>query len=386
MTVTEATSTPARDGRRQIALSVIARRSYSCEGSHALQEEIRPDLWSRWLTSNGDDRSLRWPSLNIDNGRIRSQELVTTLRREPTQLDPQPPPPPGGKHVSWIAVARKDLRDAIRSWRFLALSAVFVVLFAGLSLLFVTAVSEQVAATDPAMSVTSDQFLFQLSQFSSTLLPLIAIAVGYAAVSRERESGTAKLLLSLPHSRRDVLFGKVAGRGATLVVPVLLGFLFAAVPFFLTPVRFEPITYVAFALLTGLFGLTFVALSVGISAAVATSRRAFLASLVAYVVFVFVWDRIVGGLVSSVERLFSPSLEMSVGLSIFLENANPINAYQWLTVSMSGADPFRQQFIDAIFGGTLPLYLSTPATIVLLVGWVVAPPVLGYLAFRVADL
>jgi len=43
-------------------------------------------------------------------------------------------------------------------------------------------------------------------------LPLVAIFAGYAAISKERTGGSLKLLLSLPHSRKDVIIGKVVGR------------------------------------------------------------------------------------------------------------------------------------------------------------------------------
>jgi ABC-2 type transport system permease protein len=53
--------------------------------------------------------------------------------------------------------------------------------------------------------------------------PIVGVVVGYNAVSGGRESGSLKLLLSLPHSRADVVFGKVVGRGAALSLAVFAG-------------------------------------------------------------------------------------------------------------------------------------------------------------------
>jgi len=190
--------------------------------------------------------------------------------------------------MTWQAVARKDFRDAVRSRWLWALSAIFVGLFAGAAYF----VGSNLPA-DPQQPITTDAFLQTLGQLVITLLiPLVAIVVSYSAIVGERESGSLKLLLSLPHSRADALVGKAVGRSAVVALPILLGLVLAFAVLGVYGLGLEVLNFVAFTILTMLLGVVFVSISIGVSAAASTNRRAMLGTVGLYFVFTLFWGQV----------------------------------------------------------------------------------------------
>lgn len=307
---------------------------------------------------------------------------------------------------SVAAVARKDFRDAVRSRGLLILTGVFVVFFAAAAYFFTDIVAEQLrqqaVQQGRPTDFTSDRFLRALTDVTTLLIPLIGIVVAYASVIGERESGTLKLLLSLPHSRLDVVVGKVLGRSAVVAVPVGVGFVAGMLVFPFTDVSLAPGNYVLFALLTVVLGVVFVALAVGISAAASTNRRAVGGAVGLYVLFTLFWNSLVNGIVQRVPGLLEDYLGHEMGNLAFvrfhlaLKHLNPTQAYKSLSTSLmvdnpavaraSLINPPQGRIYQQILDGSVPFYLSDPAVLVYFLLWVVVPPALGYLAFQRADL
>lgn len=296
--------------------------------------------------------------------------------------------------MSWQAIARKDFADSIRSWWVLALSALFVVVFV-IPAYFIGRESDVIADQVGAETITSDAFVSILSSFVAFLIPIVAIVLAYAAVAGERDSGTLKLLLALPHSRRDVVLGKIVGRSAVIVLPILVGFLAAAVVFLITPVSLEVGNFVAFALLSALLGVVFVCLAVGISAAAGTRRRAMLGNVGVYVTFALFWASFAEGLVSLLDEYTDVGFGVLIELQLATRLLNPVDAYQSLAAILWTGDELgaRVSLFDGFAGqiyaqelDPLAWYFSDPVVALLFLAWLVVPPVLGYLSFRDADL
>lgn len=297
--------------------------------------------------------------------------------------------------MSWRVVARKDFEDSIRSWWIIGLSALFLVLFVVPAYLVADGVGGAVAQ-QTGEQISSDAFINLLSTFIAFVIPLIAIVLAYASIAGERDSGTLKLLLALPHSRRDVVIGKVVGRSAVIVLPILLGFLAAAVVFLITPVSLEVGNYVAFALLSALLGIVFVSLSVGISAAAASRRQAMLGNVGLFAMFSLFWGSFAEGLVSLLSEYTDIGFETLVQLQLAVRLLNPVDSYQSLSAILWTGDALGARL--SLFGGglarrvyaqaldPLPAYFSDPVVAIVFLAWLVAPPILGYLAFRDADL
>lgn len=297
--------------------------------------------------------------------------------------------------MSWQVVARKDFQDSIRSRGLWIVSALFLVLFVVPAYLVADGVGGAVVQ-QTGEQISSDAFISLLASFVAFLIPIVAIVLAYASVAGERDSGTLKLLLALPHSRREVVLGKIVGRSAVIVLPILVGFLAAAIVFLITPVSFEIGNYVAFALLSALLGVVFVSLAVGISAAARTRRQAMLGNVGVYVTFALFWGSFAEGLVNLLSEYTDMGFETLVQVQLATRLFNPTDAYQSLAailwtgdalgarLSLFGGGPASQVYGQAL--DPLPAYFSNPVVAVVFLAWLVVPPVLGYLVFRDADL
>ncbi|WP_458208404.1 ABC transporter permease [Haladaptatus sp. NG-SE-30] len=292
--------------------------------------------------------------------------------------------------MTWQAVARKDFRDSLRSRWLWVLSAIFVGLFVGSAYFLGSSLG---GSKQP---VNSDAFIGLLgNRVVALLVPLIAIVVAYSAIIGERESGTMKLLLSLPHSRQDVIVGKAVGRSGVVAVPILLGLVVAAMLLVAYGINIKIVSYLLFTILTIALGVTFVSLAVGVSAAASTNRRAMVASVGLYVLFTILWK--------SVRRiLLVVNDELSLGwetvdlvkYGLFIKYFNPVRAYETLVQALYakstlqarlyGAGMYAQILEKQI--GTAPFYLSDAVVVSQFLLWLLIPVAVGYVAFEKADL
>jgi ABC-2 type transport system permease protein len=299
-------------------------------------------------------------------------------------------------------VAEKGFTDAIRSRTLLALGAFFV-LFIGGTAAVVGYVADGIAARVLFGTSLGTGFGLRLSYAGMLgfIVGLTALLAAYGAVVGERASGTLKLLLSLPHSRLNVVLGKVLGRTTVVVLPVLVGFLVAALAFLATGGTVDFLTFTPLVFLTLLLVAAFVSLAVGISAAAPSERRATLGAVGTYVIFALFWAPIGQGLRRIVDLVLRelPGVEpLSAGAGVKLTLAvkllNPLRAYETLVASLYSSPlqgrlvlaGFRERLVvQQTFDG-LPVYLSDPAVALVLVFWVVAPLAYGYALFRTDDL
>ncbi|GGL46955.1 ABC transporter permease subunit [Halocalculus aciditolerans] len=260
--------------------------------------------------------------------------------------------------MSWDAVARKDYADAVRS-KWVWGVAVFLTLIVTLVAYFVGADS-------------SNQVLNPLLSFVVTpLIPLVSLIVAYSAIVGERESGSLKLLLSLPNSRADVVVGKLVGRTAAVATPIVLGLLVPFLAFLIAPTRLDAPAYVGFVALTVVLATAYVSIAVGASAAVSSRIRAMALAVVLYFIFVPLWNAV--QLPLRFYLLFSggnfpvdPQLVYQL-----LGTLNPGGAYKQLTNAVLAGD-FSGQWL--------------PLSAAVLLAWIIVPPALGLLAFERADL
>lgn len=307
--------------------------------------------------------------------------------------------------MTWLAVARKEFRDGVRSKSFLGVAAVFVGLFVGSAVVFGTGTSTRAGRT-----VTTNHFSQSVARqlFVTSVVPIAAIVTSYGAVAGERESGSLKLTLSLPHSRRDALVGKLAGRGAVVALPVLVSLALALVVLGLAGVAVAVPEFVGFVALTVLLGFVFVAIAVGFSAAASTGRRSILGSAGLLLVFTALWGQVR-------QLLLVANDLLSLGLTnvqilqygLFLKYLNPLQAYQTLAASAYMNSPVGARLYEVVesparaglydassfqhpalveLHGDLPFYLSDGVVLAQFLLWLVLPVAVGYWAFRDAAL
>ncbi|WP_257300949.1 ABC transporter permease [Haloarchaeobius sp. FL176] len=194
--------------------------------------------------------------------------------------------------MSLALVAKKDFQDASRSKVLWILSVLYVLLISAMVWAF--AEFESLLAGGDAAAAAQQGVSFNLYLFmagaTTLFISATALVVSYKAIAGERESGQLKLLLGLPHSRVDVLLGKVIGRTAVLAAPVVLGFAVALLVAFALGVNVVVTEYAIFALLTVLYALVYVSIVVGVSAMASTTTQATAGAISIFVVLEVLWD------------------------------------------------------------------------------------------------
>lgn len=289
--------------------------------------------------------------------------------------------------MSWTVVAWKDFQDAVRSRTLWALAALFGLLSVGIAVAY--------GFVDELGGSGIKGLILFVSGSVSLFVSITAVVICYRAIAGEREDGSIKLLLALPHTRRDVLLGKVVGRTAVLAVPAIGSLLLGlAVGSALTgSVAVGPT--VAFVALTLVYVLTYVAVVVGLSATTGSTTRAAALGVGVFLVFEVLWE-IVGFVALFVASGFDLSrLATPAGYPdwyFLVTQVPPSTAYTTVlnelvpgSVSVGGVGggtggvaPSAGQ-VDAFFG--------TPWLGAVVLGlWLVVPLAVGYWRFARADL
>ncbi|OAQ53121.1 ABC-2 type transporter [Natrinema mahii] len=284
--------------------------------------------------------------------------------------------------MSTIAVAKKDFRDAVRSRLLIGLTALFALFTVGGAALASWA-SELFSEGGGDSTVG---LILALQTPAGFLVPVIALIVGYGAIAGERESGSLKFLLGLPHRRRDVVLGKVLGRTGVVAVSILIGFAVGLVGLVAFVGEVSPVDYLAFTLVTVGFGFVYVCLGVGISAMTRSTTKAAVGAIGLVVLFWFLWGTITQGLLYALEGEFLP--ETFPGWYLALNAIPPDAAYGSAIGAVLGESGFTtagslesQGLVESV-----PLVAEPWFGFVILAVWALLPLALGLWRFERADL
>ena len=182
--------------------------------------------------------------------------------------------------MSLRTVARKYALDTHRTKWAWGATAVFVVVFGflGWSAAFDWEGNVQPLATGG------------LQMAAAILIPLVTLALGHGAVAGGRESGSLRVLLASPHSRREVVAGAFIGRFGAVLVAVVGGLLAAPLTYTLRASQLPGTDYLVLAGFALLWTVFCSSLAVGVSALFSTGRRAIAGTLGTYIAFLFLWD------------------------------------------------------------------------------------------------
>lgn len=282
--------------------------------------------------------------------------------------------------MSVLTVAKKDFRGARRSRSLWAVATVLGLLTALIGYSFQ---AYQATATESAQRLFS-----QLVVLLMLLLPIVALVASYMSIAGERESGGIKFLLSVPNTRRDVLFGKFISRLAIVAAGVVFMFLTAAAGGYARN-GVVPLALAAGVLgMTLLYGSVFVSIAVAVSSAVASRSRAIAAAVGSYFVFVLLF--VVPGLsVFMIAQWFHTTLlgaEENLDLYNAVTYVSPLTAYRTGTNMFLPEGMEQRVFQRAADAGELPVYLSEEVSLLVFAVWLVVPLAIGYLRFEGADL
>jgi ABC-2 type transport system permease protein len=310
--------------------------------------------------------------------------------------------------MSWDAVAHKDFRDAIRSRWLWGLSLLFVGFIGGIPAVVYGAFGDGGGSSEALFGASGGIPLVGLSLSYSGILAFIvafiALVSSHGSLIDERESGTLKLLLSLPHSRRDVVVGKFLGRTVVVALPVLAGFLVAIVVMIATSTTVGFGTLLSQIALTVVVAAAFVAIGVGVSASSTSNRQATVSIFGLYFLLAFLWSLVARGfpaLLSEVAKrlpgVSAPEALTVVKLRMVIKYLNPLRAYETLVAGLYADSALAARLVKAGFqerlvlgnalqGQDLPAYFQGWFLLLVLLAWVAGPLALGYYVFRGEDL
>ncbi|MFB6140252.1 MAG: ABC transporter permease subunit [Halosimplex sp.] len=323
----------------------------------------------------------------------------------------------------WYPVAKKEFRDAIRSKGLWVLSFFFTALF-----VLPAAINWWNLRNAERVSRAVESFGLQAAisgvylSLVTLLVPVVVIFVTYAAVSDERTSGSLKVLLSLPFSRRDVIVGKIAGRSAVVGVPLALALLVTGAFFALSPFAFKFDAFAWFALFTLAFTLVMVAFFVSISGAMSTNLRSLMGAGLVYFYLSFGWNSLANFVGDVLADYVGIAGALRWQIVLFVKLLSPTQAYKTLTRSIvlggDGAalssrfnmfhkDPetmrticanvlsgqpgvqqtlFGNQTTCRSAGSAIPFYFSDAAVFVSLFLWIGIAAAISYYTFDRVDL
>lgn len=290
------------------------------------------------------------------------------------------------------AIAKKDFQDAVRSYLFWGLSAFFFLLM-GLAAFAVGYFGDETTSTR--------EFVFLFSSVTKLIIPLIAILLGWKAIAGERATGSIKVLLSLPHSRKDVILGKLLGRTAVLSVSLLIGFTIAGIIVAVMLSGFSVGEYVGFLAMTVLYGLAYVAIAVALSSLTRSTTIAAALMFGVFVLFYVVWNTIQIGLQLLMVEGYIDGVEYTLEFqgeeftqerlpdwALFIDTLDPGNAYQNAITVVSSAQEsdIGNQFQEAAFPGGIPFYLEDWFSFIILLFWIAIPVAFALYRFDRVDL
>ena len=273
------------------------------------------------------------------------------------------------------AIAKKEVRQGVRSYPVLGAS---VLLF--LSAVLFAAI-QWVPELYPTQSPRSTLALINsLSQPGAVFIPLLGLFASFTTITGERERGSLKLLLGLPHSRRDIILGKFLGR--TLVVVVAIGITSVAVGLvaFLSYAFFDLDRFLLNTALMQFQGMVYVAIGVGISALVGSQQRA-VGVTAALLGLVFVmWDAFMAVLQWIFIGPLPPGSQLPDWLQ-FLGLVNPGNAFLFARRAV-----IPEYYEITVYPESTAYFLEDWVGFVLLFLWMLLPLGLGYQRFDRTDI
>ena len=287
-------------------------------------------------------------------------------------------PAAAGGRPRALAVARADVRHALQSWVVLGALAVFVLLV----------VPQLWQGIETSTATTVTEALADIPQTFGLPVLVLGIAVGYGAVAGERETGTVRLVLGLPVTRRNLVLGKLLSRLAITAATAVALLAFAEV---LVVVRFGGVHPAAMLAWSGSvlgFALVWTSVVVGLSAATASRYRTLAAVGGTYLLFgtdVGLWGPVVRPLLALVftgEASVRGFVHDADGGPLWFRYADGLNPFVSLETFRAGlfvAAGRAPEYVHA----TAPMFLYSVA-ILFLFGAV--PVYLGYRRFDGSDL
>jgi ABC-2 type transport system permease protein len=289
--------------------------------------------------------------------------------------------------MSWQAIAKKDFQDSARSRVLWGIIILFALLIGGIAYLIV---DSGIAEGEEALVGVLITGIFGV--FVLFFIPITGLFISIKSVVRERESGTINLLLSLPHTRGEMIFGKFLGRAAVMTVTIVVGFI-PALGLLILQTDVPPAALIVFLFATILFGIMFVGIGVGFSALFNSETQGTVGGIVLFF-GLYSWQTLTNLLLGVVDYEL-PEFAGRFGLTQMLND---------MFVALAPASAFPSEFPDSragltggstvtgsLDGGSLAFdasafYMQNWFVFVILLLWIAVPLAIGFARFSRIDL
>lgn len=266
--------------------------------------------------------------------------------------------------MSWQAIAKKDFQDSVRSRTLWAIIALFLLVIGGIAYL------EMDSGGNATEVIIGGTLVFGILLF----VPLAGLFISVKSIVRERESGTINLLLSLPHSRGEMILGKFLGRAGVLSAATLIGFL-PAIVLILVEGDLPLQDLLAFMLVSILFGIMFIGIGVGFSALVNTETQATVGGIAIFFLL-YLWPLITDQLLGLVDYSLP---DFAARFWLFLMFGDMMEALASEGAGMTAASGVTLE-------SSVPFYMQNWFVFVILALWIAVPLAIGYYRFENTDI
>jgi Cu-processing system permease protein len=271
-------------------------------------------------------------------------------------------------HATWI-IAGKELRDAVQSRWLVAFAAAFALV----ALAIANVNGSAGAPGDQGFNRTTAAMI----SLCTLLVPLLALVLGAASVSGERERGTLATLLAQPVSPFELLLAKYVGLTLAVWLAIALGFGAGG----LLVALVNPLSgvghYLLFMVLAGALASASLSIGILISVASGTRLKALSLAILAWFALVFAYD--IGAIAVLLSISSSGETLTAAVLGNPVENVRVL-AIMSLEPDMEVLGPLGAYMSDHFgVGATVGLLLAALGL------WIVSPLVAAATLFSGAD-
>jgi len=253
-------------------------------------------------------------------------------------------------------IASKEFWDRIRNRWVLAVATVFTA-FALVIAYFGAAQQGSVGFHSIEVTIAS------LVSLVIYLIPLIALILGYDAIVGERERGSLDLLLSMPITRFELLFGKFCGLSAALAFSTMAGFGLVGLLLSYQVDTNSLLHYAGFMFSAILMGMAFLSMAVAVSVIASDRTSSSGIAIALWFFFVLVFDLLL------LAALVMTSGTYSGDIFPYLLFLNPADIFRILNI-------FGMEEVKSLYGlaTVFPQSLSNPWLLgTAMVAWIVTP-------------
>ncbi|MEF8882419.1 MAG: ABC transporter permease subunit [Halapricum sp.] len=275
-----------------------------------------------------------------------------------------------------LQIVRKDFLDAVRDRQLYVLGTLFLLIGLGIGYLAGSNSGSAGSEAVPRIALGAMAFIGSIA----------AISMSYNQIVGKRASGELRVLLSLPFSRTEVVYGTFLGRLALLVALTTASIVIAGGLAVAMGAPIDAGELLAAVAVAGALMAVFVSLSVGLSAGSANTTRAAAGAFGLFIVFLFrLWEGVPVAVRYVLNGFSFPSGSAPTWANVW-RHLQPMAA---LRNAVAGVEPILTDAFVAYAPGMPegePYYAEPWFGAVVVAAWIVLPVTLGYLKLRTADL